>query len=256
MPSTNYCVASYFDAVFVAPARHHGVTRRVPEFALLTGVFLGLSLGGFALWATGDLHQSVLVGAFLAYPFAGYAVRVDDDPTGVLLPWVVGSGALLAGVVVAGDVVLQARDEVGAAVTRGVFLGGLVAVPPAAYAVGHDDRLGPPARPTLAVAGLLAVALPVAGTLVGSWYGAASGPLLALPLALYAAGQGALPAYRTRLLAVAGGLVVGAGLVTAAVTGRVATLPALVAATATLATPAAYTALTRRFTRRSRSPWR
>jgi len=256
MPSTNYCVASHFDAVFVAPVRRHSVTRRVPEFALLTGLCLGLSLGGFALWATGDLHQSVLVCGFLAYPFAGYAVRVDDDPTGVLIPWVVGGGALLAGVIVAGDVVVQARDGVGAAVTRGVFFGGLVAVPPTVYAVGHDDRLGPPARPTLAAAGLLAVVLPVAGTLVGSWYGAASGPLLALPLGLYAAGRGVLPAYRTRLLAVAGGLSVGAGLATAAVLGWVPTFPALVGATTTLATPAAYTALTRRFTRRSRSPWR
>jgi len=232
------------------------VTRRVPEFALLTGLCLGLSLGGFALWATGDLHQSVLVCALLAYPFAGYAVRVDDDPTGVLVPWAVGVAALLAGVVVAGDVVVQAREAVGPAVTRGVFLGGLVAVPPTAYAVGHDERLGPPARPTLVVAGLLAAALPVAGTLVGSWYGAASGPLLALPLALYAAGQGALPAYHTRLAAVAGGLLLGAGLATAAAVGRVAVLPALVGATAALVTPAAYTALTRRFTRRSRSPWR
>ena len=232
------------------------MTRRVPEFALLTGLFLGLSLGGFALWATGDLHQSVLVCAVLAYPFAGYAVRVDDDPTGVLIPWVVGGVALLAGVIVVGDVVVQARGAVGTAVTRAVFLGGVVAVPPAAYAVGYDETLGPPARPTLAVAGLLAVGLPAAGTVVGSWYGAASGPLLALPLALYAARRGAIPPYRTRLLAVAVGLLVGAGLVAAATTGRVATLPAVVGGTATLATPAVYTAVTRRFTRRSRSPWR
>ena len=232
------------------------MTRRVPEFALLTGLFLGLSLGGFALWATGDVHQSVLVAAVFAYPFAGYAVRVDDDPTGVLVPWAVGGVAVLVGGVVAVDVLLQARDGLPAAISRGVFLGGAVAVPPAAYAVGYDETLGPPARPTLAVAGLLAVGLPTAGALTGSLYGGAAGPLLALPLGLYAARRGVLPAYRRRLLAVAVGLLAGAGLVTAGFVGVTPRLPALVGGTAALVTPAAYTALTRRFTRRSRSPWR
>lgn len=228
----------------------------MPEFALLTGLFLGLSLGGFALWATGDLHQSVLVAAVFAYPFAGYAVRVDDDPTGVLVPAVVGAAALLVGVVVAADVVVQARDALPAALTRGVFLGGVVAVPPTAYAVGYDETLGPPARPTLAVAALLAAGLPTAGALAGSWYGAAAGPLLALPLGVYAARRGHLPAYRTRLLAVAAGLLVGAGLVTAGLVGALDTFTGLVAGVAALATPAGYAAVTRRLTDRSRSPWR
>ncbi|MEZ3116554.1 hypothetical protein RYH80_11605 [Halobaculum sp. MBLA0147] len=220
------------------------MTRRVPEFALLTGVFLAVSLGGFALWATRDLHQSVLVGAVVGYPFAAYAVRMDDDPTSVLRPRPIAVGALLVGLVVAGDVLLQARDALPAAATRAVALGSLVAVPPVAYAASYDRRLGPSGRPIGAVAVVATLVLPAVGAVGGTWYGAVAGFLVGLPTGLYADDRGVVLSRLARGSTVAVGTLAGCGLLVAGLQVGLAPLATLTAATALVVTPALFYALT------------
>ncbi len=220
------------------------VTRRVPEFALLTGLFLGGSLGGFALWATGDVHQSVLVAALSSYPFAGYAVRVDDDPTGVLVPRWIAAAAVLVGTLAGLDVLVQATDAVQVAATRGIFVGGLVAVPPVVYAVEYDESLGPPPGVTFAAAAVSAVALPLVGVLAPSWYGGAAAPLVALPAALYADRRGLSLSRRARGVTVLVGVVAATGLTVLGSGSGPLRLSVVVAAVALVVTPAVFFALT------------
>jgi hypothetical protein len=221
------------------------VTRRVPEFALLTGLVLAGATGAFALWATGRLHQSLLTALLLLYPFAAYAVHRDDDPTNVLVPSWVAVAGLAVGAIVVLDVLWQARSGLAAAAVRGLFLGSLAAAPTLGYAVRYDRSLGPSPRAVRAVAVAAAVLFPLIGVIGATWYGAGTGLLWGLGGGLYADRRGLWLSRRQRGGAVVAGLRLGAVLVVGGLAvGGVARLPLLLSAVGLLATPALFFALT------------
>lgn len=112
------------------------MSRRVPEAAVLVGVVLSVS---FALYGVlfGELLSTALVSVLVLYAFVGYAVGVDDDPAGTLLP-----DPTLAVAAVAGALVLA----YGLATLR-PFLGLLVAlvlvVPAALFHATHAESVNP-----------------------------------------------------------------------------------------------------------------
>lgn len=224
------------------------MNRRAPELALLAGLVLALSIGGFALWATGDLTPSLLTGAALLYPFACYAVVHDDDPTTVLPARAVGLLGALAGALLVLDALVTGPSSATnpvAALLRGLFLGLLVALPPAAYAVAYgDSRSRIPPRPAFAAALALGLLLVVAGTLAGTAFGAAAGGLLALAGGLYARERGYRPGHDARLAGVGGGVLVGTALVVLGLTRDGAVLPSVLAAVGVVLAPGIYYALT------------
>jgi len=147
--------------------------RRVPELALAVGVALGAPAALFvALFDS--LVTAALVGAALLYPFAAYAVVVDDDPTTVLVP-----DYVLAGTAVAGGLTALAGLAVLAPL-YGAVAGLVVALPGVTYHLRYGDPISPlgPAA-TLALAVLVAVGLLGAGTLAGDLALGAVGAVLA-----------------------------------------------------------------------------
>jgi hypothetical protein len=194
-----------------------GTNRHVPEFALVTGAFLSLSflLAGFVL--TGDVTRTLLTSVVILYPFTAYAVIHSPDPTTVLPPRVTSVVAVVVGCVLGGSVLVSA-SETAMELPYALFLGALVVAPPAAYHVryGHPtDRLNPlsPAR-TATAATLGAVAVLGYGLLVGGIVFAAAATLLAaVGSGVYARARGGRLGVATRRRAVAGGALVGVGIV-------------------------------------------
>ena len=83
------------------------MAERVPEFALLIGVFLGLSATVSAAVLSGALFRPLLFGAVVCYPFAAFGVLRSDDPSVALPPRVVlGLGAVI-GLLTAATAVLE-----------------------------------------------------------------------------------------------------------------------------------------------------
>jgi hypothetical protein len=158
--------------------------RRVPELALAVGVALAAPVVLFvALFDS--LVTAALAGAALLYPFAGYAVLADDDPTAVLVPEYVLSATVAAGTLTA---------LVGLATGAGLLgavAGLVVALPGSAYQLRYGAPLlpvGPAVTLGLALAG--SAGLLGAGVLAGDPALGAVGAVLA--------GLGGADRYRVR----------------------------------------------------------
>lgn len=222
------------------------MSRRVPEFALVTGGFLALTVLGVGVAFTGDLVRSALTAVIVGYPFGLYAVSHSDDPTDVLPPRVVLPAAAVAGASLLVAAVPGGTERLGGRLLYALFAGLVVALPPAAYAVAYG-RLRPlPPRPTAAGAAVAGALLLVAGPLAGdAVIGAADALLVFLAGVGYADVHGVGASRRTRrLLVVAGGvfslLLVGVGLVVGSTTTL---LPWVVAAIAAALGPSIHYAL-------------
>jgi hypothetical protein len=222
------------------------MSRRVPEFALVTGVVLALAFSAFALAVTGDIPRSALTGAAFLYPFAAYAVVHSDDPTDVLPPdLVLGVAVAVAGFVA----IATALAGVGDASDRlffGLFVALVISLPAAAYHVRFGRRVNPLSpRRTVAATGGVALAILALGLATGSAvYGSVDALLVFLGGSLAGDARGAPPDRRTRRTFVAFGALLALALVGA---GWVRALPlgdALVAGMAALLGPSLYVALT------------
>lgn len=197
--------------------------RHVPEFALVTGIFLSLSFLVAGLALTGDVVRTLVTAVVILYPFAAYAITHSPDPTGVLPPRLTSTGAVLVGVVLAGAVLVDAEpSQLLTEFPYALFLGALVVLPPAAYHVlagDASDRLNPfsPVQTLLATT-VVAVCLFAYGLLVGGARFAAATALASfLAGSLYARARGARLSPRTRrrfvvVGAIGGVLVVFVGL--------------------------------------------
>lgn len=194
------------------------MSRRVPEFAVVTGVFLGLSVVVAGITLGWGLYATVVVGALVSYPFVGFGIVRDDDPAATIRPrWLLAVGAAVAALGALG-VLLDDKTP------GGLLLAALVAlvllVPPAAYATAHGAAVNPLSpRTSVLVGAAVGLALVVAGLLVDrALAGVAAGGIAGLGAALYGTARGIdLDARTKRRVAAAGGLVglavVGAGVV-------------------------------------------
>jgi hypothetical protein len=224
-----------------------GTNRHVPEFALVTGVFLSVSFLIAGLVLTGDVLRTLLTSVVILYPFAAYAVTHSPDPTGVLPPRVTSAAAVVVGLVLAGSVLGSSSDP-AAELPFALFLGAFVVVPPAAYHVryGHAaDRLNPLSPlTTVAVTTAVAVVALGYGLLVGSVrFAAATALVTAIGGAVYARARGARLSVRTRRRFVVGGAVSGVALVLVGLT-RPGTEAWLLVGLSVAAAPTLFYALT------------
>lgn len=222
------------------------MSRRVPEFALVTGAFLALTVLGVGVAFTGDLVRSALSAVVVGYPFGLYAVSHSEDPTTVLPPRVVLPAAAVVGASLLVAAVPGATAQLGGRLLYALFASLVVSLPPAAYAVTYG-RLRPlPPRETAAVAAVAGALLLVVGPLVGdAVIGAADALLVFLAGVGYADVHGVGTSRRVRRLSVvAGGLfslcLVGVGLVVGSTTTL---LPWVVAGIAAALGPSIHYAL-------------
>jgi hypothetical protein len=192
------------------------MSRRVPELALLTGVFLGLSLFVWGVLFTGNVPLTTLSAVVVCYPFAGYAVHHSPDPTEVLPPRVVAVAGVLVGAVAGlwALVGVEAVNLLPAGLLAG-FVALAVALPALAYAVLYGTEPLPiPAPVALAVGTLAGIGFLVAGLLADAVFLASINAVLSfLAGALYAGSRGLDPVRRFGRGVVLAGALVGTALV-------------------------------------------
>jgi len=185
--------------------------RHAPALVLLTGAVLGVGAAAFGLASTGDVPRSVVTGLALCYPAAAYAVRHDDDPTGLLPPRPVAvSGCLLGVALPALPVGGHPAPDLGTAL-YGIALGLAAALPPLAHAAVYGS---PPAwlgaRRTAAATTAAAVLLSAAAVASDApGFGGAAALATFLAGSLYAHHRGVRVGRRTRRGAVLAGIGVG-----------------------------------------------
>jgi len=220
------------------------MTQRVPEFALVLGLFFGVTLFVAGAVLTDDLLTTFLVAVLVAYPFVGFAAVRSADPTTVLVP-----GPTLAvgvGLGVAAAVGGALSGPLPASAFLGLALGLAVSLPAVAYAV-HVDPPAPPVAPRTVVAASVGtgVIVMVAAVPAGAVpLGAVDGGLIALSGSLYGhrVGLRLAPRWRPRVL--------GAGALAALVVTAVGLFRAggpgewVFVAVAALLVPALFVALT------------
>lgn len=184
------------------------MSRRVPEFALVTGGFLALTLLVVGVAFTGDVVRSTLTAAVVGYPFALYAVHHSDDPTAVLPPRLVLSATAVVAVGVLLTAFVGPLEGLPRRLLSALFAALAVGLPPAVYAVRYGGLEPLPPRPTLVGSALGGATLLVVGPAVGDAVVAAADALL-----VYLAGNGYADSHGVgtshrlrRLLVVAGGL--------------------------------------------------
>lgn len=189
------------------------MSRRVPEFALVTGLFLGLSTLVSGVVLAGDVLTTSLLSALVSYPFVAYAVVRDDDPTTVMPPRAILALGAFFGVSLLAASLLE--DPSPANALFGLFVGLLLALPPVAYAVYFEADVNPLSPRATVFAGVsLGIVLLVAGLLVDSAsYGAADALLVGLSAAVYGTARGVRFDARTKRAAVAVGGVLGVAVV-------------------------------------------
>ncbi|SFR34408.1 hypothetical protein [Halogeometricum limi] len=221
------------------------MTRRVPEFALVTGVFLGLSAVVFGLVLGWGLLATVVLAAVGAYPFVAFGLLRDDDPADVIPPgWVLAVGVVWAALGVVGVLL---GDPTLSGVTLAAFVGLLLALPPTAYAVQFGAGVNPlSGRQTLAAglvvaASLLLVGLFSARTILG----VADAVIVAVATGLYATARGVRLDARTKRYAAAIGGVLGVGLVAVGVLSGGALTDWVLVGMAVAFTPSLYVVLSR-----------
>jgi hypothetical protein len=226
------------------------MSRRVPEFALVVGVFLGLSALVSGVVLGSGLLPTVLFAAVVTYPFVAFGLVRDDDPAAVVPPrWV-----LLAGVVWAslGVVGVFAADVSLAAIATAGLVGLVLFLPSAAYAVRHGAGVNPLSGvQTLAVAAVAAAGLLVVGLVAGRpLTGVVAAVLAVVSAGLYATALGVEFDARTRRGVVAAGGAFALVLVAVGVLsgGRLADW--LLAGAAVAFTPSLYAVLSRTDRRR------
>ncbi|WP_435184783.1 hypothetical protein [Halobellus sp. EA9] len=221
------------------------MSRRVPEFAVVTGVFLGLSalVSGVALgWS---LYATVVVTAGVSYPFVAFGVLRDDDPAATIRPRPVL--ALGFAVAAAGAVGVLLDDPTPRGALFALSVAALLAAPPAGYATRYGADVNP-LSPTATVfaGGTVGTALVVAGLAIGAPYvGTAVGIAAGLGAALYGTARGVAFAARTKRRAAAGGALLGLGIVAAGVARGGPLADWLLVGTAIALVPSLYAALTR-----------
>jgi hypothetical protein len=232
------------------------MSRRVPEFAVITGVFLGISVLVSGLLLGWSLYATVVVGALVSYPFVGFGIVRDDDPAATIRPrWLLAAGSVVAAAGAFG-VLLDDPSP------RGVLFAILVAAALGAPAAGYATRYGADVNPlsprtTVLVGAMAGVVLVVAGVLVGTPYvGVGAGVAIGLGAALYGTARGVTFDRRTKRLAAAGGGVLGVGIVAVGVVRGGPLGEWLLVGTATALVPSLYAALTAEsFERSRRSEW-
>ncbi|MFC5367015.1 hypothetical protein [Salinirubrum litoreum] len=192
------------------------MSRRVPELALLTGVFLGLSLFVAGVLFTGDVPLTTLSAVVVCYPFAGYAVYHSPDPTTVLPPRIVAAAGVLVGAVAGLWALVGAggADLLPVGLLAG-FVVLVVALPPLAYAVAYGEEPLPiPASVALGAGTIAGIGFLVAGLLADAVFLASVNAVLAfLAGALYAGTRGLDPVRRFGRGVVLAGALLGTALV-------------------------------------------
>ncbi|WP_224333067.1 hypothetical protein [Haloprofundus halobius] len=224
------------------------MSRHVPEFALVTGALLSLSLLVSSLVLTGDVLRTTLVAVLLGYPFAAYAVVHDEKPTNVLPPMAVLALGALVGLVLLAEATLGGVRTTTplAGFTFGVLLALVAFLPPLVYYLRYGTAVNP-LSPTRTAFGCLGVAvglLAVGFFADTALYATADALLVSLTGALYAARRGALPSPSTRRLCVLGGVAAGVCLLAVGSALGVALDEWVVVAAALMFGPSAYYALT------------
>ncbi|POG56747.1 hypothetical protein [Haloferax marisrubri] len=218
------------------------MAERVPEFALLIGVFLGLSATVSAAVLSGALFRPLLFGAVVCYPFAAFGVLRSADPSEALPPRVVlGLGAAIGLLTAATAVLERATVEP----IDGLFAAVVVSLPPVAYAVRFGADVNPlsPVQSLVccAVVGAAFLALaPRLGTV-----SALLGFVLGLSGALYADARGFRPTHRQQRAGIAAGVLVGVSVAVIGIAMRLPLGPTTAAAVALALTPSLFVALTR-----------
>lgn len=221
------------------------MSRRVPEFALIIGVVLGLSAVVFGLVLGEGLLDTVVLAAVGTYPFVAFGLLRDDDPASVVPPrWVLAGGVIWAFLGVVG---VLAADPSPSALIPAAFAGLVFALPPAAYAVRYGAGVNPlPARATFAVGVVAAVGLLVVGLVTSQpVLGVVDALLAAVAAGLYATARGVRLAERTRRAGVAAGALLGVALVLVGVFRGDELTNWLLAGVAVAFAPSLYVALSR-----------
>jgi hypothetical protein len=228
------------------------MTRRVPEFAVVTGVFLGVSALVSGLVLGWGLYATAVVGAAVSYPFVAFGIIRDDDPAATLPPrWLFGAGSLVA---VAGGVGVLVEDPTPSGALAAVLVVLVLGAPAAGYAARFGADLNPISpRYTVSVGVLVGIGLVVVGLAVErALVGGAAGAIAGLAATLYGTERGVDLDARTKRLAVAAGGVVGVGIVAVGVARGGALGEWLVSGIAVAVVPSLYAALTRESVSRSR----
>ena len=228
------------------------MSRRVPEFAVLTGVFLGVSAlvsGAVLGWG---LYATVVVGAVGAYPFVAFGIVRDDDPAATIPPrWLLAAGAVVA---VAGGLGVLVDDPTPGGVLSAALVALVLGAPAAAYATRFGAGVNPAApRLTVLTGAVVGVLLLAAGLATGRvLVGVAAGGLAGLGAALYGAERGVDVDTRTRRVVVAAGGLLGVGIVGVGVARGGALGEWLAAGVAIVVVPSVYVALTQEEVKQSR----
>jgi hypothetical protein len=228
------------------------MSRRVPEFAVLTGVFLGVSAlvsGAVLGWG---LYATVVVGAVGAYPFVAFGIVRDDDPAATIPPrWLLAAGAVIA---VAGGLGVLVDDPTPGGVLSAALVALVLGAPAAAYATRFGAGVNPAApRLTVLTGAVVGVLLLAAGLATGRvLVGVAAGGLAGLGAALYGAERGVDIDARTRRVVVAAGGLLGVGIVGVGVARGGALGEWLAAGVAIVVVPSVYVALTQEEVKQSR----
>jgi len=228
------------------------MSRRVPEFAVLTGVFLGVSAlvsGAVLGWG---LYATVVVGAAVSYPFVAFGIVRDDDPAATIPPlWLLAVGAVVA---VAGGLGVLVDDPTPGGVVSAALVALVLVVPAAAYATRFGANINPVAPRTTVVAGAaVGLGLLLAGVASGRvLVGVAAAGLAGLGGALYGTERGVALGSRTRRVVAAAGSVVGIAVVSVGVVRDGPLGEWLLAGIAVAVVPSLYAALTRERPGRSR----
>ncbi|ADE03468.1 hypothetical protein [Haloferax volcanii] len=190
------------------------MAERVPEFALLIGVFLGLSATVSAAVLSGALFRPLLFGAAVCYPFAAFGVLRSEDPSEALPPRVVLGLGVAIGLLTAAAAVLE-RATVEP--LDGVFAAVVVSLPPVAYAVRFGADVNPlsPVQ-SLACCAVVGTAFLALAPRLGTT-SALLGFVLGLSGALYADARGFRPTHRQQRAGIAAGVFVGVAVAAAGV---------------------------------------
>ncbi|KAB1192617.1 hypothetical protein GJR96_03850 [Haloferax sp. MBLA0076] len=218
------------------------MAERVPEFALLIGVFLGLSATVSAAVLTGALFRPLLFGVVVCYPFVAFGIVRSDGPTEALPPRVILGIGVALGVVTMGAALLE-RPSVG--LVPALLAATVVVLPPAAYATRFGAGVNPLSPMQTLVAAVAVGATFLAFAPLLETLSAVLGLVIGLSGALYADARGFRPTYRQQRIGIVAGVLLG---LSVAVFGLAMRLPldATTAAAASLVVaPSLFVALTR-----------
>jgi hypothetical protein len=218
------------------------MAERVPEFALLIGVFLGLSATVSAAVLTGTLFRPLLFGVVVGYPFVAFGIVRSDDPSEALPPKLILGIGVALGVLTLGAALLE-RPSVG--LIPALLAAALVVLPPAAYATRFGADVNPlsPIQ-TLVACAAVGAAFVAFAPLVGS-LSAVLGLVIGLSGALYADARGFRPTYRQQRLGVGAGVVVGVAVAWFGLAMRLPLEATVMAPVVLVLAPSLFVALTR-----------